>query len=558
MEGIDLQVKRPQMKFLKGRPLVVPDLSLPLYTPHTKKMSWEDVEELMEKGGIDEGTRGEVKKWLSDKKFYEDLLRDIPIANRQRWKNKTGVEDANKILKAGIIEKVADESSSKCFVKLSSTNEEVKARRRLLLETREINNGIRGKEGDKKVLRSIVLPTQKDIEQCASSFSHVDCFDFRSFYYQILLHEEIRAFFRIYINGECYQLRVLPMGACFSVFVAQVIAQATANVLESRFREQRGKTLVYIDNLFFFHNHQREIQRAIDEPFIPEIGERALNVTETRILGRMVNLEEKEVRLTTDTCEKIREARLNKSPPTLRKFLSVWGLIIFASSTLHIPLSNFSDELRRLSFFCRKFLKGEIALEEPVLRPGLERLLALEWGETVVKIPLLEELESHGCVVFSDASNQKGAHVVIGLNVLIIHSYPFPDDVTHINEKEAFAAAKGVEHASRVCKGQRITWITDSRVVFHAAHRGRSKNGKINEAIREINDVNEWVQAVWTPSEKNLADAPTRGKEMDMEMVEEQREGLKGGRGEKINAFWEENLAFGKKWRRGGVPPLKS
>jgi hypothetical protein len=71
----------------------------------------------------------------------------------------------------------------------------------------------------------MILPNNKDIVHAArKAKKKVEAYDFRSFFYQIQLSDEVKKFFRIIINEELYELNVLPMGSVFSPFVAQSIA----------------------------------------------------------------------------------------------------------------------------------------------------------------------------------------------------------------------------------------------------------------------------------------------------------------------------------------------
>ena len=157
------------------------DYSLPLYVPHTKKLHPKDSEQLLIDAGVSAAERREVMKWLNDKDFYESLLRNTPLNHRQKINNITPPEDVEKILASEIIEEVLDEnaSPSKCFVRQKSVNDKPKTRRRLIMETRELNRAIKRQ---KHLLKAAKLPVQSDIEKCMSDTSFVDCFDFKSFF----------------------------------------------------------------------------------------------------------------------------------------------------------------------------------------------------------------------------------------------------------------------------------------------------------------------------------------------------------------------------------------
>jgi hypothetical protein len=188
----------------------------------------------------------ETLGWLSNEEKFTKLLRNIPRRKRSRFLNKCPKQDVNQMIQAKIIEKVqAREGPSLAFIKLKSVNERRKKRRRLILETRDINKAI--KMATRNKLTKIKLPMQRDIESAMRKHKKVDSVDFRSFFYHIEIDPAIRKFFRVLINGDEYQLRVLPMGACFSVFVAQNIAIAAANILRTKYgySENDSTTVVY-------------------------------------------------------------------------------------------------------------------------------------------------------------------------------------------------------------------------------------------------------------------------------------------------------------------------
>ncbi|CUG08906.1 Hypothetical protein, putative [Bodo saltans] len=541
-------------KFVKGVPIEKPDYSLPLYAPLTKKITCEETEDILVRANVQEDERKEVMKWLTDKHFYEKLLRNTPSQERNRHKNYSPPQDVEKMIASQIIEKVVDEkaSPSKCFVKQKSVNERKKTRRRVILETRELNRAIKKQ---KHFLRTVKLPVQSDIERCLSLSRKVDSFDFKSFFYQILLDEKIRPFFRLIINDELYQLCVLPMGASFSVFVAQSIANACCTLLKNK-NGKEEQSLTYVDNIFFFHNEDNELERDFEN--LPEIGDFEINAKQTRILGRMVDLEAQEIRLAEETIEKMKlyaENTANATSLTLRYFLRIWGTIIFAASVLHLPLYDAQNLLSILSQFCSAFINEELHLDENVAnhtlfkksQQGLAELLSKRtWAEGRVQVSSLDD--EPRIVVYTDATLEQGAYVILDGNAINITVLSFPPPLFHINENEGFAAAQGIKAASALSK--KVTWVTDSQAVFFAAHNGRSRNKIINAQVRAMLETRSRITALWVPSDDNLADAPTRNKEIK-NAVRTQEFWNTPQTKEESESEWKNMLYFGKYWRRG-------
>jgi hypothetical protein len=114
------------------------DFSLPLYCPSTKKIDPETAIKMAR-----DEDQAEVKKWLTDPKFYTSLLRNTPIRKRRVFKNSMPEVDVRKIVEAGIIRKADAHIPSAAFLQIKSVNERRKMRRRLILETRCLNRAIR-------------------------------------------------------------------------------------------------------------------------------------------------------------------------------------------------------------------------------------------------------------------------------------------------------------------------------------------------------------------------------------------------------------------------------
>jgi hypothetical protein len=354
------------------------DYSLPLYTPTTKKFPPQKINQIICEGGVNREITQEVQKWLTLESFYETLLRNIPLGHRTKWKNTCVEADVAQMLAAGIIQPASFSSPSKCFVKMQSVNETKKGRRRLILETRDINVAIRSAK--EKYRLPVHLPNQKDIEECMANFPLVTSTDFRSFFYQIELGHQVRKFFRIILNGKLYELKVLPMGAVFSVFIAQTFASACAFKMEVGFRQTQIQRLVYIDNIFFFHDSPSPTcDWSVWD--IPEIGDYEKNKTEIPILGKMVNLSDKSIALSPKTLTDLRNLDISNKI-TVRGFLRVWGLVVFALDTLHITLQKFFSQMETLRSVCSFFVSGRVHLlsRAPLSRKSVLELKALVLG----------------------------------------------------------------------------------------------------------------------------------------------------------------------------------
>jgi ribosomal protein L19E len=556
VENTATKVVENRQKRWRGRPYGVPpprpikrkitrneiNFDLPLYTPSTKKMSWEQVEHL-----IRPENREEIKRWLTSEEHYRILMRGTPMKLRRGFQNVTKQEDVNKIVAAGIMSVADTKVKSAAFVKLTSVNETKKSRRRLILETRCINRAIR--KNKEKWMPKMNLPSHRRILEAAQSASSIESLDFKSFFYQIELHPSVRKYFRLWVNGVLYELNVLPMGACFCPGIAQTIAEGALEFLRN---EDDVAAFAYVDNLFYFTNNPKR-SRVLDREKIPEIGTHEKGPC-LEILGRLVDLSNRTIDITKRMREKLAKAVLemgNVQRWSTREYFQAWGRVLFATGVLHQPLSVFYSELRSLATICRNFLSGELELEDDPRRyqagllEGVKNMtvLVLSLGPSI--IPRVDEKEE--CFVYSDASKYFGAYVLQLAGKWEIKSWRNPivkGEVVHINVAEAIAGVYGVERAALCLHGNqletpKVTWFTDSKVVFFGVEKGHSKNELINECISRIQEARVFVCPVWIPSDENIADGPSRGNN---DVVKECKHELGSV------PVW-----FGAEWRSGGV-----
>lgn len=213
----------------------------PWYVPTVKKVSCGEMSRFL--------TGEEVvaaEQWLNTPETFHRLLRGIPTNRRARFKMVWPHERLRLLIDAGILEKAGDEKTFS-WVKIFAVPEAEKKRCRLIIEPRSINEAYKRND----VSLPLVLPTLHDVENIVSQSSTITSIDFRSFFYQILLGGSVRQFFRAYINNEVYNVCVLPQGACFSPFIAQMFAKAV-----TRHMFPRKHFIVYIDNIYVSNSYE--------------------------------------------------------------------------------------------------------------------------------------------------------------------------------------------------------------------------------------------------------------------------------------------------------------
>ena len=93
-------------------------------------------------------------------------------------------------------------------------------------------------------------------------------------------------------------------------------------------------------------------------------------------------------------------------------------------------------------------------------------------------------------------------------------------DDDHINLGEARAVLLALQREVRMNKfrGHRLIFIVDSKVVKGAVRKGRSPSWKLNRVLQQLLTAcilgEVWVELLFTPSEFNVADMPSRDLEV--------------------------------------------
>jgi hypothetical protein len=274
----------------------------------------------------------------------------------------------------------------------------------------------------------------------------------------------------------------------------------------------------------------------------PEIGESETGETKTKVLGKIIDLCEKTIRLAPKTLGDLAIFSKNlQVEMTLRTFLKIWGTIIFATETLHLPLHQFPGQLATLSHMCALFISGHLELEDKLpSQKQIKEDLAyiLDWEVWNQKCYLPPQSLDYEAIIYTDASSDLGAYVLKWKGKTLVNSFTFPQDTEHINEKEAFAGAIGIQNAASLGITS-LLWCTDSKVVYHCVQNGRSKNQKINTAVGNILNADVWKGINWVPSAENIADGPSR----NTRVVETPLQGE--------HEIWAEISYFGSRWRGG-------
>lgn len=472
----------------------------PLYVPITKKVTLSEL-----RSNFGEGISPEVEKFLGDRNFYVSLMRDTPLKGRSKFYNYASPEDLNALIGAGIIQEAPHFSAEgRTYLKMFFISEKGNTRRRAIFEPRDINRVA------KSFCSKVNLPGMAEVVEMCETCDAVEAIDFKSYYYQIEISEEIRTFFSVYINGKLYELKVMPQGGVQSVFIAQeltslAVKKATSNT-------PTHKILVYIDNIYIGKgmNESGVLEfRKEAQPF--EVGAHVVS-SKLSILGMVVDCTEKSI----DISGKHRKRLLSITQRcvsrrcSVREILSIFGFLQFCSRVLqrslfgHCPIA-----LKTLSAICKRFMFQEIELDDAVDRTILQSTVdaartAINWGKAWVgKRGKFLSFE----VMYTDASDTGGSYLQVSergqIAVKAWHWEGWMRSLS-INQKEMLAIARGAETMT-----QNLLIFTDSMVACHILRRGYSGNRFLNAlAVKILSSGKRAVMHV--KSAENLADAASR------------------------------------------------
>lgn len=327
--------------------------------------------------------------------------------------------------------------------------------------------------------------------------------DFTSYYYQFALAPAIRPFYRAIINGDVYEVRVMPQGAAFSCGIAQIVTTCIA-----KHHFSRQPFLVYIDNIYVSNDGSHpQTPSILTTPF--HVGFQQV-VTSGVILGVHFNITAK----TVDVSPALRNAILSSEHLTVRDYFSLFGTVNFVSRVLHQGMYNNITSMKFFARLCTSFMLGEVDLESRLKSPPHLAKLQRDtrwWPPRKIDItsPPGDKF------LFTDASNTGGAFVFVenGVSHIGCWTWPAPFRHTSINYREMHAILSGVKFFRGHDRNTPVCIVTDSLVSACALKKGYSGTPALNALVGEILSYPRlWI--AWIEGQSNPADAPSRGLEV--------------------------------------------
>jgi hypothetical protein len=364
------------------------------------------------------------------------------------------------------------------------------------------------------------------------------CIDFAAFFNQIRLGKRQYWAFRDK-NGQRWQIKTIPTGACFSPLIAQLITEAICQWLMATCPMVRADC--FLDNIRVTGHDDYAVRFAMGR-CMAKLKELNIVVNESAsdiadmdtqnftylgvkyALSEEIYTTELTPKLRGKVVEILEKASTGSmlSDATLREMLRSFGILTFASMVLDIPRAKYYHFIK---FMRRKAAQGA-ALDEPA-NPWAAAIRTLRaWALDTIKkeknVIHRSQRSAEQWDIFSDASDSGFGVVILTPRETIIRAGRW-DDVTqqtHINIKEAKALLHAMEETAEAAKVRRIRpkrsfWV-DNTSVIGATHNTASSSFHLNEVIHQIrcmmksSRMNRDDTLKYVTSENNIADAPSR------------------------------------------------
>ena len=460
----------------------------------------------------------ETTKWLTKAKVYEDLLRNVQKGERVKFSSDSMKNHVDQLLESGILRERKQHEVVKSWARIFKVPEVQKKRFRVIIEPRQLNEVLKPclDEYDLRTTFATLEEVRRNVRQSPAFLA----FDFKCYYYQIPLSEEVQLYFGVSICGRDFLVCRLPMGFTASVAIANRITRWVAT--EACRREtctMQVQMIIQIDNIYFFGNEEllQRLERRMFEVAAEcniTIGECTRQTTGV-ILGVQYNLSLKTIQLSKKFVQK-HEALLDIIIENGKTPVIVW----WRAFAIFLRVARVLDYSFSFLFYVFKAIR-QVACA--MARNTLSWTDEIQWTDkqVIAQLGLMYRMFKRNDevkilsfptkvfteFVFSDASDNF-LGVVFAKDVVQVFSRPWrKKEVTkHINEKEALALGQAV----RLCEFVNPCFLCDSMVVVQACAKGLSKNIDINSTVSTLRTKYQHSPVLWVRSAQNPADRPSR------------------------------------------------
>ena len=467
-------------------------------------------------------------RWLEDVELYDAVMRSIPRNERQAYKNSHMVEFVEVMVHSGIIS-TADPKEVRNWCKVWPLLEESKRRWRLIVDPTLLNRAV--KRNWAKLNLQTKFSSLRRIRANIVKAEVVIAYDFKCFYYQIPLGNNVRKYFGVRIADTTYVLNKLAMGFSGSVAIGNTISKAAAKEALRRCGKDT-EIVVQVDNIYFLcaKGDATAIRVAMDEV----CREWHITVGSTEqfargvILGAVYDCDFKTVQLTEKFQHKHRDllaAFFTAKDYPVIIFWRVAAVLLRSLQVLARPLCFYFQVMRAIRRVAAKLFDGSITWTMKVSLNNAElaqmhemyQLFLENEPQVCFELPVVTDE-----VVFSDASEQLLGVVIVKERSIFTWSKALDETEAKlfICELEALALKNAVRLASLVGL-QNPTFVVDASALAHAVIRGLSKNVWLNATISSLKGRFANAKILRVASNLNPADAPSRGSSVAMQVLDD-------------------------------------
>ena len=368
------------------------------------------------------------------------------------------------------------------------------------------------------------------------------CEDCTHSYHQVGMEPEIRNLFGIYVrvNGKCHFVRVkrMPMGFVKAADVMNAIMTVLAAAAVSI--PGRAKD-VHIDNLRMIGSNaailkkaQREFREACRFARVT-LNNDAMTTVHSKgtYCGVVYDYRRKTVHLKESFVKKVQDNMKNMHGWSMADMMMTFGRLFSGAEILAAPLWRWYAAIK---FYRRRMASGEGDRTPAKVWPCSENAIN-EWatflGENKPRhVP--DPTLNPEVTVFTDAATSGWGVVIIEEKTAKVHvmggRFPrWSRECEHINVKEARAVEESVHALYRLFPKfpDAVTWRIDSTSALGATRKGRSKVYELNKVIANIREQipqETTIHFEYVPSSLNWADAPSRGKRVDINEIANERQ----------------------------------
>jgi len=342
--------------------------------------------------------------------------------------------------------------------------------------------------------------------------------DLRQWFYQLSLPKNLRRLFAMKLASRRGKFKLrwmtrLPMGASFAPAVAQAAAESLLLETTRRLNNENINIHVWIDNVWCTAETTADAKRALKtfkevcEEASVEIKESSEVTTEIELLGVRVELETRKVGPQDRLQEKLRDAGKGKIT-SCREFMINAGIVFFPNYIYgRRPLADYPclfADIQRACIAAKKSSWDEKFTPSP---KALDELQAL--ASALCDATTKSDYDSPQTLVWSDASTEAIAWIrqsngtdeaMASFNIITSH-----EDIYHT---ELLAAVWGSINAT-----DRHALIVDNTAAAAALRKGHSSTRRGNRLLKQWLQSATCVGVGWVPTDRQRADALTRGCE---------------------------------------------